>query len=327
MIMDSSNMRQALQDYPKQFMKGLKASKGIGLQGKFNRVVICGMGGSALPGDIVALCLGKDFPVIVSRDYALPGLLADDIIFIVSYSGNTEEALAAYGEAMIEGANVVGFSAGGILEEWCRRDGVPHVKFPKETPGFQPRCATGYMFSAMMNVLANSGAIKSREAEMVALGDFLEGLGAESGAMKLAGALDGRVPVIYASEQMAAVARMWKIKFNENCKMMSFCNSFPELNHNEMVGYESSLKPYHFIILKDPEDHERVRKRMDLTSRLIKERGGMVTLIDMSGPSQLFRALGAAYLGDWVSYHLAAMQGTDPAPVRIVEDFKKRLLE
>jgi len=320
-------MKQALSESHKQFRKGIEASERVKVQGKFNRAVVCGMGGSALPADLVSLYLAGDFQVSVNRDYSLPNLLGDDIVFIVSYSGNTEETLAAYGEARIAGASVVGFSAGGTLEEWCRRDGVPHVRFPKEAPGFQPRNATGYMFSAMLNVLANCGAIKSREAEMSAVGEYLEGLDLEAKARELAGTLEGTVPIVYASERMGPLARMWKVKLNENCKIMSFWNTFPELNHNEMGGYMSGLKGYSFIILRDPEDHERVRKRMEMTREEIGKLGGKAIVVDMEGPSLLARVFGSALLGDWISYFLAVGKGTDPAPVRIQEDFKKRLLE
>ncbi len=327
---DKSNMKQVLIDYPKQFRKGLEISKGVKLEGNFNRVIMNGMGGSALPADLAALYLGRDFPVIVNRDYTLPRLLGDDLVFIISYSGNTEEALAAYGEARIEGANIVGFSAGGILEEWCKRDGVPHVKFPKEGPNFQPRCATGYMFSAMLNVLSNCGAIKSREAEITAIGEHLNGLGeSETGGYpnEIAHYIGKRMPVIYSSDRMSIIARMWKIKFNENSKIMAFWNVFPELNHNEMAGYTEKPDKYFFIIIRDPDDHERVRKRMGLTGKLIEERGGKPLMVEMKGPTPITRAFSAVWLGDWVSYYLAMENKTDPTPVDIIEEFKKRLLE
>jgi glucose/mannose-6-phosphate isomerase len=327
LIMDRSNMKQVLRDYPKQFPRGLEAAEGVSVRGSFDRLIVSGMGGSALPADMLRLYLEGELPVMVNRDYVLPALLARDLVFFSSYSGGTEETLAAYGDGMIHGASMAGFSAGGTLEEWCSRDGVPHVKYPNDGPKFQPRCATGYAFSAMVKVLSNSGAIRPKDPEVAAVGEYLQGMNPEKRARELAGRLGDRIPVVYSSERMGALARMWTIKFQENSKVMARWNVFPELNHNEMVGYESSLKPYCFIILRDPEDHERVHKRMDITARLIEEHGGRYAVLDMGGQSLLSRLFGTAYMGDWVSYYLALERGADPTPVDTVQSFKKRLLE
>lgn len=320
-------MRKVLKDYPRQFPEGLKLAEGVSVKGKFDRLIVSGMGGSALPADMLRVYLEGELPVVVNRDYTLPGLLASDLLFLSSYSGTTEETLAAYGDGMIHGASMAGFSAGGTLEEWCRRDGVPHTKYPNDGPGFQPRCATGYAFSAMVKALSNSGAIRPKDAEVVALGEYLESLSMEKGARELAGRLGSRIPVIYSSERMRPVARMWAIKFQENSKVPARENAFPELNHNEMNGYESSFKQHHFIILRDAEDHERVQKRMEATARLIEEYGGKCAVLDMEGQSLLSRLFGTAYMGDWVSYYLAVDRGINPTPVDMVQNFKKMLLK
>jgi len=324
---DKANMRQVLKDYPMQFQKGLKLAQGLSVQGRFERLVVSGMGGSALPADMLRIYLEGELPVVVNRDYRLPGLMSGDLVFLSSYSGTTEETLAAYGDGMIHGASMAGFSAGGTLEEWCRRDGVPHAKYPNDGPGFQPRCATGYAFSAMVKVLSNSGAIRPKDAEVVAVGEYLESMSPEKRARELAGKLGSRTPVIYASERMRPLARMWAIKLQENSKLPARENAFPELNHNEMNGYESSFKQHYFIILRDPEDHERVHKRMEATHGLIEEYGGKCAILDIEGQSLLSRLFGTAYIGDWVSYYLAVDRGIDPTPVDMVQNFKKRLLE
>ncbi|MEE9405964.1 MAG: bifunctional phosphoglucose/phosphomannose isomerase [Candidatus Aenigmarchaeota archaeon] len=324
---DKSNLKQVLKDYPKQFKKGLGIAENVKAEGSFDRVIVSGMGGSALPAELLGVYLEGEVLVIINRDYTLPPLLASDLVFISSYSGNTEETLGSFGDGEIHGAQMVGFSAGGTLKGWCKDKEVPHVKYPADGPDFQPRCATGYAFSAMVKVLSNSGVIEERDAEITAVGEYLEGLSLDGQAKGLAAKLKGKIPIVYSSGRMSILARMWKIKFNENVKIPSFYNTLPELNHNELSSYESPLKDYHFIIIRDPEDHERTRKRMELTADLIEQQGGNATIVEMEGPSLLARLFGTVYLGDWVSYYLALEEGTDPTPVRMQEEFKKRLLE
>jgi glucose/mannose-6-phosphate isomerase len=326
---DKHNMRRFLLEFPGQFEKALVFSKGAGVAGEFGSVIVSGMGGSALPGDLIRACLpGLGTPVIVSRDYGLPKEAGENsLVFASSYSGNTEETLSAYKEARDRGMKIVGFCSGGMLEDLCKKDRTPCIIYPKEREGFQPRFALGYAFTAMVMALHSSGIIGDFSGDILGAGRFLEKnkKGMEREGSALAEKLAGRIPVIYSSEKLEGLARVWKINFNENAKMPAFYNCFPEMNHNEMVGYTNPQGRFHALVLKDRDDHPRILKRMDITSGLIKSRGVDVTLIDLVGGTLTQKVFSSIYLAGWASYCLALNQGTDPTPINMVEDLKKRL--
>lgn len=325
------NLKQIILDFPKQFAKGIEIAKNTKIKGKFNRVVICGMGGSALAGDILAKYLEKEIPIIADRTYQLPKTDKKSLIFISSYSGNTEEKIAEYKEAREKKLNMVVFCSGGELEKLCQRDKVPLVKFPK---GFPPRYSLGLEFSAMATVLANSGLIKHLNGSYAGL---LRRSNAdlEKKGKKLAKEIVGKIPLIYASDKYKSLAYNWKIKFNENSKIMAFWNVFPELNHNELVGLIEHRKTqtkaqkntdlFHAFILKSPDDYSKVKKRMDLTAKMIKEKGGEVSVINLQGKNYLEKTFSGILLGDWASYWLALEYGVDPVEVEVVEEFKRKL--
>ena len=328
---DKSNMRQVILDFPKQFGKGLEISKDVEIEKPINKIVISGMGGSALPGDLVKLYLKDDIdiPIEVSRNYYLTTPVnRETLIFCISFSGNTEETLASYEEAKKEEVSVVIITYDGKLEEIAKKDSLPLVKLIKESPTFQPRSATGYMFAAIINVLINSGIVSERHREEIEILDGkLQAFDFESQSKDLAKKLKGKIPLIYASDRFKALARIWKIKFNENSKTQAFWNYFPELNHNEMVGFTDLQGKYQIIILKDKDDHPRVEKRMAITAELLKEKGLETTIIDIQGQDLLTKIFSTLMLGDWISYYLALEYGIDPTPVKMVEDFKKRMAE
>lgn len=326
--LDKYNMYQVLKDFPKQFEKGLEIASNVKVNGDFERVVISGMGGSALPGDILNDYLETKIPIIVNKDYSLPpGIDSDALVFISSYSGNTEETLSVFEEVKKRRMKIIGFCSGGRLEEFCKANRIPLVKYPRESPGFQPRFALGYAFSSMCRVLYNCGIINDESENIRKCAQSLRNLNLEPEGKKIAKRLKGRIPIIYSSEGFKSLVYVIKTKFNENSKIMAFCNRFPELNHNEMVGYTNSKKQgrFHIIMLKEETDHPRVRKSMDVTGKLIKSKGGEVTLINLMGENLLTRMFSVLYLFDWVSYYLALECKTDPTPIEMVEELKKKL--
>lgn len=353
---DQSNLKQIIRDFPEQFAQGIEIAKNIKVKGKFDQVIICGMGGSALAGDILADYLNSldrsrsSTPdlrrnrqtkarrnILVDRTYQLPlGTDKKSLIFISSYSGDTEEELAEYREARRKRLTVVSFCSEGELKRLCQKNKTPLIKFPKGLPA---RYSLGLAFSGMATILGNSGFMRDKSKEILALSQYLKRLNRskvnpEKEGEKLAKELINRIPLIYASDQYKALAYNWKIKFNENSKIMAFFNVFPELNHNEITGYnfeningqKSKIKDqFYFIILKSPDDHPRILKRMDLTTKMIKEKGGKVTILTLVGRNFLERTFSGLVLGDWVSYHLALMYGVDPTGVEAIEKFKARL--
>jgi len=330
---DKSNMRKVIIDSPTQFKKGLQLAENVKIGGDFKNIIICGMGGSALPGNIL-LCWLRDqvkkgnispIPVYIHRDYNLPPQATkESLIITISYSGNTEETLSALREAIKNKFSVVGITTNGKIEEICKKKNIPFVKIPS---GIQPRCATGYLFSAVIKILENAGIIENISKEVSSLEEKLKQLDLERQGKDLVQKLAGKIPLVYASNKFKVLSRIWKIKFNENSKTLSFYNYFPELNHNEMVGFtdKEKAKNFHVLILRDKQDHPRNQKRMDLFSEIAKKKGLETTSIDIKQGNLLFKIFSTLLLGDWASYYLALERGQDPTPVKMVEEFKKKL--
>jgi len=324
---DSENMYQMLKDFPKQIEEAIKLGKDIRITEPIDKIVITGLGGSALPGEMLLSYL-KDMPIpiFVNKSYFLPTYVdKKSLVFVISYSGNTEETINAFRIAAKRDCQIVVISAGGKLQEMAQQQNKFYVHVPKPTPNFQPRLAVAYQFFPIITILTNSQLLEDKSEEIQKTIANLQRPVFEEQAERLAEQLVGRIPVIYSSERLKAVAYKWKIDFNENAKTQAFYNIFPELNHNEMVGWTNLKGDYFVIILKDDEDYERIKKRMDITKTILKQKGVPVKEIMFTGTSSLNKIFSAIYIGDWTSYFLALQYKTDPTPVKMVEDFKKQL--
>jgi glucose/mannose-6-phosphate isomerase len=324
---DSENMYQALKDFPKQVEDAVKLAQDIRITEPIDKIVITGLGGSALPGEILASYL-KDtpIPIFINKGYSLPEYInQNSLVFVISYSGNTEETINSYRIAAKRNCQIVVISAGGKLKDLAEQGKKHYVKVPKPTQDFQPRLAIAYQFFPILTILQNSGLIEDKSEEIQKTIATLQKPIFEERAKKLAETLAGKIPVIYTSDRMKAVAYKWKIDFNENSKTQAFYNIFPELNHNEMVGWSNLQGSYYIILIKDEDDFPRIKKRMDITKDILKKKGIPLTEILLTGSSALNKIFSAIYIGDWTSYYLALQYKTDPTPVAMVEDFKKQL--
>ena len=333
---DKDNMKQTILEFPGQFNVGYSAgnnTKDRIERKRFDNIVIAGMGGSALPGALLNMFsdgIGLKIPVYVHRSYGLPKEAGDkSLVFIISYSGNTEEALSAYKKAQTENYDIAAITSGGELEKLAKKDGVPVALVPKD---IQPRIALGFQFSALMSMLADAGTILSQEKEIKELSSSLDAEQIEKNARDLAEKIGEKTPLIYASESNVQLAYILKIQMNENAKRHAFYNYFPELNHNEMVGYNENakgkmqkVKDFFVLMLRDKDDHPRIQKRMQLTADIIKKRGFEIEYIDIEGDNMYNKAFNTILFGNWLSYYLAINAGIDPTPVNIVEEFKKEL--
>jgi glucose/mannose-6-phosphate isomerase len=325
-IYDKSNMLSIIKAMPEQIKEAYNTDIKIKLKGKPSNIIICGMGGSSIAGQILESY--AEIPIYNTQGYDLPKHVNNNsLIFIVSYSGNTEESLSCYKAARRNNHNIIAFSTGGKLLEHARNEKIPYIELPK---GLQPRNAIAYLFFPMLKILENSEWIEPQESEVKSLIQALKDTSFEYKAMDLADKLVDKLPVIYSSEKYYPVAYRWKCEINENSKVPAFCNKFPELNHNELNGYVNynSVKiPVHIIILKAEDDHRRVQKRMDITKKLIKKMiGDKISFTELSiKGDKLSRYFTTIYLGDLVSYYLALKYATDPTPVDIIEEFKKEM--
>lgn len=325
-----SPLRQIILDFPQQFKKGLAAAKNIRVNGKFDKLVICGMGGSALPADILKTYLESKkikLPIFISRDYYLP-FQADSksLIFISSYSGDTEETLTCYKEARAKGFKIVGLAKGGKLAKLCPRDKEAFVKYPPEIASFQPRFALGYVFGAMVQVLINCRLIPDFTVE---INDFIANFqpaNFEELGKKLAQKSKNLIPIFYASTRYGkSVARICKIIINETSKTQAFWNVLPEMNHNEMVGFTKLIGGFHIIIWEDRLEHPRILKRMKALAVLLRKKGLLVSEAAMEGKTVLEKIFNTLMVGSWLSYYLALAYHQDPLPVEMVEEFKKKI--
>ena len=331
---DKSNLRQVILDTPKQFEEGFKIAKNTKVDGKFYKVVISGMGGSALPANLLRTYCNSiqekhTFGIFVNRFYSLPpeAHSPTTLNLISSYSGNTEETISSLEEAQSSGLKYVGISSGGKLEELCHQYDAPHIKLPFPDPSFQPRMGTGYFFSAMLQVMINVGLVPDTSQDLieqaVKLNDNMSAH--EERGKELATKLVGKTPVIYASPKYKSVAMIWKIKINENAKTPAFWNFFPELNHNEMVGYTNPQGNFFIILLKDQDDDSRNLKRYETTAKLLSEKGIDSEIIEMEREDAFSKMFSSLNLADWTSYYLALEYKQDPTPVLMVESLKKIL--
>ncbi len=337
--LDPYNFRQMILETPNQFAKGFEIAKNIQIKGDFDSFTVSGMGGSALYVNILRIYLSdllktkktdKHINLYQNRFYTLPPeAYKNSLNIISSYSGNTEETISSFEEALKNNLPCIGLSSGGRIEEMCKTNNIPHIKLPIPFENFQPRIATGYFFAALLQLLINQKLAPDTAEEILtevekiklALPEL------EKRGKELATLIQGKTPVIHSSLRYKALAMVWKIKFNENSKTPAFWNFFPELNHNEMIGYTHMQGKFFIISLKDPEDHPRSIKRIDITADLLRKNGADVEIITLEGNNAFYKLSWALTLGEFTSYYLALGYNQDPTPVDLVEKFKKLMEE
>ena len=298
-------------------------------------LIVAGMGGSAIGGGLARAILGDHAsrPVAVARAYGLPPWATPDTtVLCASYSGNTEETLACYDAAGFVGARRVVVTSGGKLAEQARADGVPVIPIPG---GFQPRAAVAYLTVAALEVAALCGVGTRMNAEVDVAASHVESLVAEWGpdgpedglAKTIARRIHGSIPLIAGSGLTAPIAYRWKTQLNENAKLPAFSHELPELDHNEIVGWEGvdHLGPFSAIFLDDADLHPRVRHRIELTDWLVEPSAQATFRIETQGRNPVERVFSLVLLGDLVSMYVAILRGIDPSPVAVIERLKEQL--
>jgi glucose/mannose-6-phosphate isomerase len=339
---DISDMLGVLEGFPEQVSEAVSIGRSeIALPSLSSprNVAVLGMGGSGISGDVVAALAAENglrVPVTTVKGYRLsPFIDADSLVFAVSYSGNTEETLEALDAAMERRAAVVAVSSGGQLRALAHERGIPIFEIPG---GMQPRASLGFLFVPIICALERLGMVKGLVEQISSAVAMLEHRRDEYGvaapleanpAKRLGKDLVGFMPVVYGTEgYLAVAASRWKAQFNEMAKVPSFHNQFPELNHNETVGWQN-LEPVcrqsHIVVLAEPGMHERVEKRIRITLDLIRDFVGHTTRVCARGANATERLLDLIYFGDYASVYLALALDQDPTPVARIEDLKKQL--
>jgi len=325
-------MHHQILNFPQQFEEGLKLAQNITIKGKFNHVIVSGMGASAWPAEILTTWQRPLVSFQVNRNYTLPPASPSQktLAIFVSYSGNTEECLTAYQEAQRKKFFVVTITSNGQLKEFCQRDNTPYIEIPS---GLVPRLATGYIFTTLYTLLIKSNLLEDKSAEIKSLSRTLQPLKQEKKGQDLAQKIKSRVPLIYTSERLKILGYIWKIKFNENAKSPAFNNYFPELNHNELegMGHENECpfhrSPiFHCLILKDNQDQPKIKQRMKLTAKIFNQTGLPTEIISLEGKNLLEKIFSSLLLADWTSYYLARAYQTDPLKTEIIDSFKKQII-
>lgn len=333
-------MMDSLYSLPDQFeySLGLHFDFGSSYKSEYRNIVISGLGGSAIGGDIIrTYALSRlGIPVVVNRDYEIPAFVGEHTLFVAaSYSGNTEETLSSYRQAKTRGASILCISSGGELSALASADGFGLVKIPG---GLMPRAATGYLFGALILALENLGLFSGVRSELEETVALLKAMREElkpsvkapdNLARTIAASMKGAIPVIWGSSgNSETVALRWKTQINENAKCPAYYNIFPELNHNELVGFEvpaALLSQTSLVILQDEQDHVRVKKRMEISSEIIKERVKEIITVQSRGTSFLARFFSLVYIGDYASAYLAEEYGINPTPVAVIDYLKAEL--
>jgi glucose/mannose-6-phosphate isomerase len=207
----------------------------------------------------------------------------------------------------------------------CEENGVPHIKIPYPYENFQPRMAKWYFVFAIFQVLVSSKLIDFNVEELKKISEKLREriVELEDKGKNLAIKLIDKTPVVYSSARFKSLSHIWKIKINENSKTPAFWNFFPELNHNEMVGFTNPKADFYFIMLRDKDENSQNNKRFSVMAGLMKEKGMHTDIIEIEGDNIFEKVLSTLYLGDWTSYYLALEYGQDPTPVDMVEEFKE----
>jgi glucose/mannose-6-phosphate isomerase len=289
--------------------------------GTYNHYLLSGMGGSHLQGEVL-LSLYRDLPLSIYSDYGLPNIKKDTGVIIASYSGNTEETIDNFNTAISSGLDVAVISKGGKLIELAEERFLPYIKIPEGD--VQPRMGMGYALKSVLKMMnVEKQEIEEAVEYLEKKKDLLMSQGKEIAAL-----LKSKIPIVYSSTRNIITSKIWKINFNEGPKIPSFYNTIPELNHNEMTGFDVSLltkelsQKMVFILLRDDEDDPRNERRMDVLKTVLEKRNFSVFEINIKGEKREEKIFSSIILSAWTAYYLAEFYNNNPNVVPMVEEFK-----
>ena len=335
---DPENMHKSIFEFPDHIIEALELGNKITLHNNYENIkniVVAGMGGSAIGGDLVKLLIKNELkvPFVISRNYNLPNWVNQNTLVICSsYSGNTEETLSCFDDSLNKGAKIIGISTGGKLTELLIKNKLDVITIPS---GLQPRAALALSFVPMLYLLNKLGFISSNFIkELNTTADLLKifrdkycDQNVQNPSYAIAKKIYKTIPIIYGeNEYTGIIAVRWKGQLSENAKMLAFCNDLPEMNHNEIVGWGNNktlMKKMSVIWLQDPEDHPKVIARQSTTKDIIGKIASNHETISLRGNTQFNRLIHLVHYGDWVSYWCAVLHQTDPTPVTKIDQLKR----
>jgi glucose/mannose-6-phosphate isomerase len=333
--LDTSDMLGKIAGLPAQLRDGFRLAEDAwepfaGLMP--SAIAVAGMGGSAIGGEVLRTYLSADLrvPVVICRDYDLPGFITGDSLVIVSsYSGNTEEALWCFRDALVRGATVGCVGSGGELLAEAAKHSVPYVRLPA---GFPPRAALGYSFSALLGLVWCAGMCEPKVGELEDCVELLRTLtgsyaSPEAGsneAIRIAEGLGDSCPIVYCSGPLAAVGLRWKNQFCENAKRHAFVGILPEMSHNDIMGWEGDDRSVNagVVLLRMDDEHPRIAARFSFLKEVLDGKTHYCGEFRARGSSLLTRMFSLILLGDYVSVYLALLCGIDPTPIGTIDRLK-----
>lgn len=338
--LDKSSMLKLLLEFPRQILDAQRIGKEcrFSVKARFNKIVFTGVGGSAIGADLIRSYAAGEcrLPIVVNRDYTLPNFVDKDTLLVVSsYSGNTEETISAYKDGCKRKAGIIIITSDGEL----KKDGgkrFPCITIPE---GYPPRCALGYSSIPLIVLFSKLGILKDKDEDIKETATLLtdlrdrilapEAKEDKNTAKRIARSLFDKYVIIYgANQHMDCAVTRWRGQLAENSKTLSSSHLFPEMNHNEIVGWANPkrlMKDLAVLFLRDKTDHPRVKIRMEITKTIIEKEGAKVIEVNSRGESLLARIFSLIYIGDFVSFYLAIQNGVDPTPVDNVTYLKKEL--
>jgi glucose/mannose-6-phosphate isomerase len=336
---DKSNMLSHCMKTADYSQEALQLAREVGLPKKrqHQHILIAGMGGSGIGGEILRGWLRDDLriPIEICNDYTLPAYVNNDtLVFAISYSGNTEETLSAFVDAVRRRCTIITITSGGHLLSYSRKFGLSTITIPRSLP---PRVALPYTFFPLPVILSRMGIVSDVRGEIEEAVQTLRKISQENApqipvegnqAKKLACELEGTIPIIYGFREYGAVAHRWKTQFNENSKVPSSYNVFPELNHNETVGWEASenlTKNLSVVLIRDRDEPPEVTHRIEMTKHHALRKAQKILEVYATGETRLAKMFAVLYVGDLVSVYLAILRKVDPTPVRMITKVKTEL--
>ena len=333
---DVHRTRDALAGFPAQCRAALALRAAPAMsRPRPTLVVLVGMGGSAAGAELIAGCAAErlDVPIVVHRGYGLPPTAGKQTLVVASsYSGDTEEVLSAAEAALKRAVPMVALTAGGRLGALAAARGLPRVTLPE---GLMPRMALGYLFFPALRILGDVGLEVATEAEIAEALHVVTALAAEldparpvaqNQAKRLALAIGARLPAFYGGPSTGGVAYRWKTEVEENAKRFAIAGAIPEMNHNEIEAWRApAAAAMHAVFLRDRDESSEIERRFAVMRELIATANGDVSECSTRGTGRAARLLGLAYLGAWTSYYVAIGAGTDPWPIPVLDEMKRRL--
>lgn len=338
---DKQNMFAVLYDFPVQVCNAVDIANKVKINKvnvkNFKNVIINGLGGSAIGGDLLRSYVTDEvtIPIFVNRNYSLPAFAGKETLAIISsYSGNTEETTSAFKEALKKNCTIICITSGGTVEKMAKKHGKLVIKIPG---GLQPRCALGYSFFTLLILFTKLKFIKDKAGDInetiinleQSLSEYTNLTFDSNEALRIAAILKDKLPVVYSSVDVLDVVNLrWRGQISENAKILAYGNLYPEMNHNELVGWklnEDVLKKIVVIFLEDKNDNPRVKMRMKITEKVYKKYANNILHLNSDCNSKLARLFDLIFLGDWVSYYLAILNQVNPTPVDAISYLKNEL--